>query len=70
MSHQYEARMRTALRVLTAIMEFQQPDPPDVAVLQALAPECAGYPLDDLACEIIQRASIERRARRGHYQVA
>ena len=70
MAHQYEVRMRTAIRVLTAIMDFQQPDSADVAVLQALAPECAGYPLDDLACEIIQRASIERRSLRERYQVA
>ena len=70
MSHQYEVRMRTALRVLTAMMDFRQPDSADVVVLQALAPECAGYLLDDLACEIIQRASIERRSQRERYQVA
>jgi hypothetical protein len=58
--------MTTALRVLTAITERRQPDQGDVHVLYGLAgPQREGIGLDELACEVIQRALNRRSAARG-----
>jgi hypothetical protein len=55
--------MQTALRVLTAITEKRQPDPADVATLHGYAAsQDTAMDLDQLACEVIQKA-IKRRAK-------
>jgi hypothetical protein len=60
--------MTTALRVLTAITEKRQPDQGDVEVLYGLAgPLPGGIGLDELACEVIQKA-LNRRAIARHEQ--
>lgn len=48
--------LRTALRVLTAITERQNPAPNDIASLVRYAPDLEKLPADGLACTIIQRA--------------
>jgi hypothetical protein len=49
------AATTVALRVLMAILDRIKPDPTDVEELRKLAPECSDYPLDELACEVIER---------------
>jgi hypothetical protein len=67
MQHSFDA-MRTALRVLTAITEKCQPDQNDVDALYGLAgPQPGGIGLDELACEVIQKA-LDRRAIARHEQ--
>ena len=53
--------LTTALRVLTAIVNKQEPGPEDIAKLKAFAPLLDTAPLDILACEVIQQA-VRRRA--------
>ena len=53
--------MQTALRVLTAITEKQNPDPKDIEALRQIAPSLADVPPDELACGVIQQA-LKRRA--------
>ena len=57
--------MTTALRVLTAITEKRHPDPGDVDVIRGLAGTgCESMGIDELACEVIQKA-LKRRASAG-----
>ena len=52
--------MKIALRVLTAFIEERPPDPSDVEELRQLVP--GGRPaLDELACDVIQRAIRHRK---------
>ena len=53
--------MRTALRVLGAIVEGHPPNPSDVESLHKFAPLLADGPSDELACDVIQQA-MKRRA--------
>ena len=53
--------LRTALRVLTAITDYQDPDIADVEWLRRSAPLLAHEPIDELACNIIRQA-LQRRA--------
>ena len=58
------AAMTTALRVLTAITTRQAPHPADIEELRQLAPGRADMPMDQLACEVIHLALVNRaRAR-------
>ena len=53
--------MRTALRVLTNILDHVEPDPADVEELRRLSPKDADDPIDLLACKVVQNAVAERR---------
>lgn len=64
MQHAIEM-METALRVLKAILEKHDPAPADVAELRRLAPSLSDAPLDELACDVIQRALKGREAARA-----
>jgi hypothetical protein len=67
MQHSFDAMTR-ALRVPTATTEKRQPDQGDVDVLYGLAgPQPGGIGLDELACEVIQKA-LNRRAIARHEQ--
>jgi len=57
--------MKVALRVLSAVSERQTPASADIALLKAYAPEWAGAPLDEMACEVIQQALRKRAAARA-----
>jgi hypothetical protein len=59
----------TALRVLSAVVVQQRPDPSDLNFLRGVMPEMANAPADDLACEIIQKAA-KRRAELRNKSVA
>jgi hypothetical protein len=59
------AAMKTALRVLSALTEKQNPDAHDVEDLRRLAPDCESLALDELACEVIQRALRTREKARS-----
>ena len=48
--------IRTALRILSAVSSGHAPDPGDAAALRAHNPELALLPLDELACEVVQKA--------------
>jgi hypothetical protein len=48
--------MELALRVLNALTYKRNPDPNDIDALHQLAPDFAGLPADELACQVIQRA--------------
>ena len=52
-------RLRVALRVLTAFMEYREPEDADVQTLHSYAPLTCRPP-DELACEVIQQALIAR----------
>jgi hypothetical protein len=52
--------MKLALRVLTALTERRDPDAGDAEALRGLAGDTDNRDLDDLACEVIQKA-IKRR---------
>jgi len=54
--------MKSAIRVLMAITDRVEPTPTDVAELHRIAPECSDLPLDELACELVQRA-LKKRGR-------
>jgi hypothetical protein len=53
--------IRTALRVLSAIMEHCPPEARDVEELRRLAPLDPAIPVDELACEIVHHALTHRR---------
>jgi len=53
--------LRTALRVLTAITDYQHPDAADVESLRTYAPCLAHEPEDELARDVILQA-LEHRA--------
>ena len=48
--------MELALRVLQAIVEHRQPDPADVSGLRKYDGSGNGRDLDELACDVIQKA--------------
>jgi len=50
------AKLKTGLRVLTAITDRRQPDPFDVQELFAYAPQFRGMPLNELAGAVIRDA--------------
>jgi len=52
--------MKTALRVLTAIVERREPASHDVEDLVRYRGTGSGLPPDELACEVIQRATKVR----------
>jgi hypothetical protein len=58
------AAMKTALRVLTAIIDKREPNLTDVNELRRFAPLLADSPVDDLARGVIQRALRRRPATR------
>lgn len=53
--------MRTALRVLTAVVEKRNPDAADLEELHRLAPSLSNASPDVLACYLIQQG-LKRRA--------
>jgi hypothetical protein len=56
--------IKTALRVLTAIVEKRYPDPADIDELRRLAPLLAEAPPDELACGVIRQAlNYQEKAR-------
>lgn len=60
--------LKTALRVLSALIDLKRPDPADVSELRRLAPHDADKPIDEPACEVIQKAvrtRIDRINRSG-----
>jgi len=57
--------LRLALRVLMAIIDRRCPEPHDVAALQRLAPSGEPTPLDELACDLIQKAVQQRATARA-----
>jgi hypothetical protein len=58
--------MKLALRVLTALTQNKHPDADEVTALRELSgPTLQGMPLDELACEVIQKALKHRAAARG-----
>jgi len=59
-----KSAMKAALRVLTALSEHQQPDAADVDELHWYAPSDRERPIDELACEAIQRALKDREQKR------
>jgi hypothetical protein len=61
---EFLAAMKTALRVLTAIIDKREPDLTDVNELRHFAPLLADAPVDDLAREVIQQALGRRPATR------
>jgi hypothetical protein len=57
--------METALRVLTALTQRARPDPEDVAELRRFAGDGDSTAVDELACDVIQKALRERSASRA-----
>jgi hypothetical protein len=62
--------MQTALRVLAALTEKRHPDPADVAELRRLDPGQIHLPLDELACDVIQRAIRSREMARAEMRLS
>jgi len=62
---QYLNSMKTALRVLTAIVEKQCPDPADVGELRRQSSLPADAPADDLAWEVMRQALKKRGTASG-----
>ncbi len=56
--------MTTALRVLTAVTEKRNPERADVETLKKLAGHNGPANLDELACEVIQKALHQRAKER------
>lgn len=55
--------MKVSLRVLSAVSEKKQPDPADVEALREyLNSDVPPSGIDELACEVIQKA-LDRRAK-------
>lgn len=46
--------METALRVLSAIIDYRVPDAGDIEILRQIAPRLADGPVDELARHVIQ----------------
>jgi hypothetical protein len=61
------AAIQLGLRVLAAINANTNPDPADVAMLRLLAPHLADYPIDELACMIVQQGLRERCKTAGQH---
>jgi hypothetical protein len=57
--------LKTALRVLTALTEKRAPEDADVKALRDYANGDNSRDLDELACDVIQRALVRRAAARG-----
>lgn len=51
---------RNRYGALVAIMDGVNPARVDVEELQSFAPDCSDLPIDELACEVVQRA-VKRR---------
>ncbi len=64
-----KAAMKAALRVLTALSERQEPEQSDVDELQWYAPSDRKRPIDELVCDAIQRAMVDRELKRKAIQV-
>lgn len=64
-----KAAMKAALRVLTALSEHQEPDQADLDELHWYAPSERQCPIDELACEAIQRALKDREQKRKALRV-
>jgi len=56
--------MKTAMRVLAAVNDKQEPDAADLDELRRLAPLLAALPPDELACDVIKQALQRRDALR------
>jgi hypothetical protein len=50
------AAMEVGLRVVSATSYGKNPDPADILQLEAMAPQFAHLPPEELACEVMQRA--------------
>ena len=59
--------MKLALRVLTALGDHQEPIEDDVSELRRIAPDKAAAALDELACDVIQRAIRHRAESRSRH---
>jgi hypothetical protein len=57
--------MKTALRVLSAIVEKRSPEPADVEQLRSLAPPLATVSVEEIACEVVQLALKNRASGRA-----
>lgn len=53
--------LKIALRVLTAVTEYDQPSDADVEELRAVVPEYSLRTADVIACEVVRR-SLNKRA--------
>ena len=64
--------MRTALRVLTAVIERRDPHLADLEELRRFAPLLADAPVDELARDVIQamKAALRTTARIGQSSLA
>ena len=52
--------LRTALRILTAVIEKRQPDPTDLATLRREYPLLTAVPIDAMARAVIRDATTKR----------
>ena len=57
--------LKTALRVLAALTEKRTPEEEDVKSLREYANDDRSPDLDELACDVIQRALVRRTTARG-----
>ncbi|HTR38876.1 MAG TPA: hypothetical protein VMH80_23380 [Bryobacteraceae bacterium] len=57
--------IKTATRVLSALTENQSPNPDDVQALREYDNSTNGRDLDELACDVIQKALRHRAQVRG-----
>jgi len=62
--------MKVALRVLTALGEHQEPVQEDIAELRRIAPDRATASVDELACDVIQRAIRHRAESRARHSLS
>jgi hypothetical protein len=63
--HEYLDSMKTALRVLTAIVENRCPEPLDVGDLRRHSSLSADAPADELAWDVMRQALKKRDAENG-----
>jgi hypothetical protein len=63
--HLYLDAMKTALRVLTAIVEKRCPEPADVGDLRRQSSLSADAPADELAWDVMRQALKKRDAGNG-----
>jgi hypothetical protein len=59
--------MKVALRVLTALGDHREPYQADIAELRRIAPDKAAASIDELACDVIQRAIRHRAEARSRH---
>jgi hypothetical protein len=64
------ALLETALRVLQAISDWGNPEDRDVSDLRRLTPEYGACAIDELACEVIQRALENQPSHAGASEMA